>query len=185
MSHAARFRTVRLTLGKLEKTIAAAELAVIVSALAVMLGSVCWNVVSRTFALPWRELSEPALVAMSVLAFIGSSYAVYSGNHIVVDLDDLIPAARWRRRTGRLIDAAVLAFSMLILYFGLDFLTYVLRVDERTAMLDIPLAMPVGCLLGGAVLSIFHIGCRFARVIGDAAVPRKAEARHVAGERPA
>lgn len=158
-----------------ERRIVASELAVIAVALAVMLAAVCVNVVARTFVLPLPDLSEPALIAMSVLAFIGSAYAVQSRNHIVVDLGDLIRSRRWQRWSTWLVDVAVVALSVLILVYGGEFLAFVIQADERTAMLDLPVALPVGCLVVGSLLSIFHVACRFARALGGAAIAPAAD----------
>lgn len=159
-------------LSALERPIVAAELAAIAGALAIMLAVVCLNVVSRTFALSLPDLSEPALISMSVLAFIGSAYAVQSRNHIVVDLSDLIQSDRWQRYAAWFADLAIVVLSVLILIYGGDFLAFVIQVDERTAVLEIPVALPVGCLVAGSLLSIFHVGCRFARAFGGSTLAR-------------
>lgn len=156
-------------LSSIERRIVAAEVATISGALAIMLAAICVNVIARSFGLRLPDVSEPALIAMSVLAFIGSAYAVHSGNHIVVDLGDLIPAGKWQQRTAFLVDLSVVVLSALILVYGGEFLAFVIQVDERTAALELPVALPVSCLVGGALLSIFHVGCRFARAVGGSA----------------
>jgi len=153
------------TLSRAEKWIATAEIVAITLALAVMLVAVVLNVIDRTFNLPWPDLSEPALISMSVLAFVGSAYAVYSGGHIIVDLGEVIPAGRWRRRTAWIVDLCILVLAVLIVLYGSEFLAYVVKISERTPELDLPLWLPVGCLVGGSVLSIFHVLCRLLRAM--------------------
>jgi TRAP-type C4-dicarboxylate transport system permease small subunit len=102
---------------------------------------------------------------MAVLAFIGSAYAVHVGGHISVDLGEMISNARWRPWVAWIVDAAIVVLSGLILMYGSEFLAYVVTIDERTPGLGLPLALPVGCLIGGAALSIFHVACRYAGAV--------------------
>lgn len=172
-----------IALRRVEKLIVAAEVAAISLALALMLLAVTWNVVDRTFDSPLPDVSPVALLAMSVLAFIGSAYAVYSGGHIVVDLGEVLPAGGWRRWTARVVDLAVLAFSAAILIYGGEFLLYVFQMGERTPDdLELPVWVPVGCLVGGAALSIFHVVCRFANAVADRNASRRDSTSPIAAE---
>ncbi len=150
---------------KSEKGLVAAELVVMVLALVIMLAAITLNVIVRSFNLPLPDLSEPALVSMAVLTFVGSAYAVYTGGHISVDLGEMIATAKSRRWVAWLVDLAIVTLSALILVYGSAFLVYVVSIGESTPGLGLPLALPVGCLIGGAALSILHVGCRYARML--------------------
>jgi TRAP-type C4-dicarboxylate transport system permease small subunit len=143
-----------------ERGIAKLELIAIGVALALIFATVSIGVVDRTFALPWPDLSEIALMCMSVLAFIGGAYVVYNKGYIVVDVADLITVPSIRRVASGIAALGVLVFSVAVLKFGSGFLSYVWQVGERTPELDLPIAFPVGCLLVGALLSVFHVLCR-------------------------
>lgn len=158
-------KSVLRVLLKGEKGVVAAELVVMVLALVIMLAAVTLNVIVRSFNLPLPDLSEPALVSMAVLAFIGSAYAVHTGGHISVDLGEMIASAKSRRWVAWLVDLAVVTLSVLILVYGSPFLAYVVSIGEGTPGLGLPLALPVGCLIGGAALSILHVACRYARTV--------------------
>jgi TRAP-type C4-dicarboxylate transport system permease small subunit len=143
-----------------ERGIARLELGAIGVALALIFATVSIGVVDRTFALPWPDLSEIALMCMSVLAFIGGAYAVYAKAYIVVDVADLITVPSVRRVASGIAAIGVLIFSVAVLQFGSGFFAYVWQVGERTPELGLPIAFPAGCLLVGALLSVFHVLCR-------------------------
>jgi TRAP-type C4-dicarboxylate transport system permease small subunit len=145
---------------QVERVIARIERVVISIALGIMLLAVTLDVLDRTFALPWPNLSEVALMAMAVLAFIGSAYCVYSGGHITVDVAEAISSPRVKRALAIAAQVSIVVFSAAILYFGTPFLLYILQLKERTPELELPLAFPVGSLLVGSTLSIFHVICR-------------------------
>lgn len=152
--------------GRIERAIVSAEVVTIVTALALMLIAVTVGIIDRTFALPWPDLSEVALIAMSVIAFIGGAYAVYIKGHITVDIRNLVPHQATWRLLSVIVDLAVLLFSLAILRYAGSFMQYVVAVGERTPELELPIAFPVGCLIVGAVLSIFHVTCRLFRLPG-------------------
>jgi TRAP-type C4-dicarboxylate transport system permease small subunit len=143
-----------------ERGIATLELIAIGIALALIFATVSIGVVDRTFALPWPDLSEIALMGMSVLAFIGGAYAVYAKAYIVVDVADLITVPSIRRVASGIAAIGVLIFSAAVLKFGSGFFAYVWQIGERTPELNLPIAFPAGCLLLGALLSVFHVLCR-------------------------
>lgn len=145
---------------RLEGWVARLELLVISLAMATMLACVSIGVVDRTFALPVPDLSEIALIGMAVLAFIGGAYAVYSGGHISIDVMDMVASPVVRKVAGWGVDLSIVAFSAAILVYGGPFMAYVFSIGERTPELELPIAFPVGCLMAGAVLSIFHVVCR-------------------------
>lgn len=154
---------------QVERGVAAAELAAVALALVVMLGAISLNVLSRNFKLPLPDLSEPALVCMSVAAFLGSAYAVYKGAHVAVELGAL--TARASKLLAWIVDASIVAMSGFVVVYGAEFLAYVISISESTPELGLPLAIPVGCMEAGAALSIFHVACRAARALGAGQLP--------------
>ena len=148
---------------KLEEGIVRLELVVIVGALAMILICIALNVIDRFFAMPWPDLSEPALIGMSLLAFIGGAYAVRFKAHIAIELVHSIPGSLFSRICSVAADVAILLLSVLIILYGYDFLDYVYSVREKTVELRIPLVIPVGSMLLGAVLSVFHVLCGWFR----------------------
>jgi TRAP-type C4-dicarboxylate transport system permease small subunit len=150
---------------------------VIGGALAAMLISIVVNVLDRTFAWPLPDLSEVAIACMSVLAFIGGAHAVRESQHISIELGDMLPHGPGARATVRIaIDGATVAFSVLLIVYAWSFLEYVLQMGERTPELDLPVALPVSCLIVGSSLSIFHVTCRWVQHL-----PRRGAGRYTSG----
>ncbi len=147
---------------KLEEGIVKAELAVIVGALAMILICIALNVIDRTFAMPWPDMSEPALIGMSLLAFIGGAYAVRFKAHIAIELVQGSGPV-FSRICSVAADLAILGLSAMIIIYGSDFLDYVYSMNERTVEMRIPLSIPIGSMVLGAVLSVFHVVCGWLR----------------------
>lgn len=145
---------------RVDKAIGVGELWTITVALAVMLVCVMLGVIDRTFALPWPDLSEIALMSMAVIAFIGGAYAVHINGHISVDVLQVTASPKLRRALGILVGISIVAFSIALIAFAGPFLLYVMRMSERTPELELPIAFPVGCLVAGSVLSVFHVVSR-------------------------
>lgn len=150
------------TIRRVESAVVTVELAAIAIALLVMLCAVVLSVVARTFSLSWPDLSEIALMSMSIIAFLGSAYAVRSKDHITLDIAETIPSQAIRTVLPVMTDIAIVIFSGAILMYGGPFMAYVFELGERTPELQLPMIIPVACLVGGAALSIFHVVCRTA-----------------------
>ena len=145
-------------LAKADQWLQRCELVVICTCLAGILLAVCANVISRTFNLRWIEVSELALVAMTVLTFIGSAYAVACRAHINIDLSQFLGgSAGTKRWLANIADGVIALTSMLLIVYGGDMLLYVIRIGERSASLELPLWIPVGSLWLGSVLSLIHL----------------------------
>lgn len=160
--------TQRSVADTVDSVVMSAELAVIGASLTVILVAVAGNVLTRTFNLRWHDMSDIALVAMSLLTFIGSAYAVAARAHITIDLGDAFPATAAMQRWAPCVsDVAVVVTSGLIVVFAGDFLAYVIKIDERVSGMNIPMWIPVGSLWLGSLLSVFHVICRLWRRSGS------------------
>lgn len=145
-------------LAKADAGLQRCELVVICLCLAGILLAVCANVISRTFNLRWIEVSEFALFSMTVLTFIGSAYAVANRAHISIDLSEVFGGSRAIKRWLSWSAELVIAITcVLVIVYGGDMLRYVVRFEERSASLELPLWIPVGSLWLGSVLSLFHL----------------------------
>ena len=162
----------------LQRAIAKVELAVIAASLLVMLICICSNVVDRALNSPLPDLTEPAIIAMAFLGFIGSSYAAYAREHITLDLLDLLSEQR-RRVVNRVIDVVILAFGAIMSVIGWQFFSYTLKTHEKLLHFGTPVAVPVGAMLVGCVLMTFHALCNLVKP-GSAAVPAPATAQPAA-----
>jgi len=129
-------------LRRLDRGWLAVERAFLATALIAMVAMVCGDFLGRELigrGIAWAK--EVASFLMIWVGFIGASVAAASSRHLRVEaLDRLLPrgTARLLYRTTHLIAAAVTAF---LAYLGLRYCLESYGFDERSAVLDLPLAL--------------------------------------------
>jgi TRAP-type C4-dicarboxylate transport system permease small subunit len=134
------------------------ELVIICLCLVCILLAISANVISRTFNLRWIEVSELALLSMTVLTFIGSAYAVANRVHISIDLAEFFGGSKEVKQwLSWIADGVIAVTCVLLIVFGGDLLLYVIKFDERSSSLEMPLWIAVGSMWLGSVLSLFHL----------------------------
>ena len=87
-------------------------------------------------------------------AFIGSSLAVKKGAHIGIEAFVQILPKKIRQVEELLVDLAGLAFSVVVVYIGIELIQKLLRTNQLSPAMRIPIAwayiaVPVGCGLMG------------------------------------
>lgn len=128
-------------LRRLDRGWLAVERAFLATALIAMVAMVCGDFLGREIlgrGIVWAK--EVASFLMIWVGFIGASVAAAGGRHLRIEaLDRLLPrgTARNLYRATHLIAAAVSGF---LAYLGLRYCLESYQFDERSAVLDLPLA---------------------------------------------
>lgn len=133
------------------------------AAIAVMVGSMIWQVMGRYVfghAPGWSE--ELARFMMLWVTMLGSAAALRSGGHLAVTsfLDCLPEAGRAWVLAFR--DAVMVGATGLVVWQG--FLFARLNGDQESAALEIPMSVPYAALPAGAVLILLMVV--LSRVLG-------------------
>lgn len=150
-------------LGKAEGFLARIEKAIIVLALAAMFAAGIAQVVIRMAKFGSIGTDEIAMVASSLLIFIGAGLAVYTHDHITIELVALL-----RKKGPRLLleaasDIALCVFGVVFTYYSFLYARSLLLSGEQTLQLGIPMALPVSSMVAGGILISIHSIFRLAR----------------------
>ncbi|ALS25179.1 hypothetical protein JCM16163A_09260 [Paenibacillus sp. YK5] len=143
-------------LERIENTMARIEKAVVIIAFVVMLISIFLQVCFRAFGWPLLGTVDIGLLSICVLTFIGFGLAVYTKDHITIEVTDLLRSPRLRKVIHFLSEILMLTFSVALISIVYPFFTYIAESGEKTIELGIPIMLPIGALVIGAGLAIFH-----------------------------
>ena len=126
--------------------------AVFCAMVALFSGGVLAREVSDDLSRRLAWIDEATRYLMIWLVFLALGLALQRGRHVAMDAYLRRMSAPARARIGRLIDASGLAFSLYLVWFGLEITWLVLGTGQRSPTLGVTtatlyLAMPVGFLL--------------------------------------
>lgn len=96
------------------------------------------------------------------LYFIGGAYGGYEGSHITADVLSGYLKSGKTKKTLRLIVAVISVLCSLVLAkWGLDYLSFSLRINAKTVSLHLPLflsQLPIGlCFILSFIYSLYHL----------------------------
>lgn len=134
------------------------------SLLAILVG-VGLSVVTRVVKLPIPSTNELAIVAMAPLTFVGAAFASYMHQHITIDIIDAIANAPIRRLAAILASLSMCAFAGTYGWLALALFQYAWNSGERLIDLNIPVWIPVGCIVAGSLLMLVHSSLDVLRLV--------------------
>ncbi|OWU70985.1 TRAP transporter small permease [Marinibacterium profundimaris] len=152
----------RSAFGYFEETVAGA-------ALVVLVGTVCWGVVTRyVTATPAAWTGDISSVAFAWLIFMGSAAAFKYGMHMSIDLLWTRLPAAGQRVLGAVVDLVVLAFLAYATWLGVQFCLS--SMDDPLPILRWPRAiLYAAVMVGFACMGLRYAGLAWRRVRGDVA----------------
>lgn len=143
----------------------------LVSLMAAMVASVCWQVVSR-YALndpaAWTE--EMARFLLMWIGLLGACYAYREGQHLGVDLFPKSLSPQRYRLWSLCTHSLVIVFSIMVLLLGGGRLVYLTSaLNQTSAALGIPMSWVYLCLpLSGAMMLVYALNAIIEPVNPDA-----------------
>jgi TRAP-type C4-dicarboxylate transport system permease small subunit len=153
-----------------EKVEAAAELVLrrvpLTLAAVLLLGAIAINfanVVGRYLlhaSIYWADEAMVFLVIWSI--FLAAAAVTYDGSHLTMDLFLARLPARAQRALDGAIAAVCLATFAFMAWQAVTVVRTLMRNDQRSIALDIPMAVPHAALLAGFVLSALVVAARVA-----------------------
>lgn len=149
----------------IERKIFKIEAFIISISLAVILITVTIQVLIRILGLNSIGTTEIGMVCMSILTFIGTAAIMYSKDHITIDLKQLIKSKLVYFWMDVLMTIALLVFCVIFINIGYKLLQFTISSGDSTLELGIPLAIPIGSMVLGIVLLLFHAICDLIRLI--------------------
>lgn len=117
----------------------------------------------RYFDLPLPDLSEMSIASIASLAFLCIGLLVRTGGHIAIEVADLVRARRVKFVIRQLTNIGILLFVGVFGVQAYALLASALESGESSIALHIPLAIPMGALVVGLVLAVFHTAMNVTR----------------------
>jgi len=112
-----------------------------------MMAILLWSTFSKAFLLPSLWTLEMAQFAMVTYFILGGPYALQQGGHVRMDLF----YGSWSPRTRALMDAitifCLIFYLCVLLYGGIDSVTYALKYAERSATAWRPYIAPIKIII--------------------------------------
>lgn len=149
----------------IERKIFKIEAFIISLSLAVILISVTIQVLIRVLGLNSIGTTEIGMVGMSILTFIGTAAIMYSKDHITIELKQLIKSERALFLMDMLMTLFLIVFCVFFINIAYKLFQFTLSSGEGTLELGIPTAIPIGSMVLGTVLLLFHAVCDVVRLI--------------------
>lgn len=113
----------------------------------VMMAVLLWSSISKTFFLPSLWTLETAQFAMVAYFILGGPYALQMGSNVRMDLI----YSKWSVKTKAWVDAFTVFFLLtylgVLLFGGIDSLSYSLEYKERSPSAWRPLMWPIKMLM--------------------------------------
>jgi len=158
-------RPLLVALNAFEGGLAAFEKRAAAFSLLVILLGVGLTIITRIVNLPLPSTNELAIVAMAPLTFIGAAFASYMHQHITIDIIDAIANAPIRRIAAILASLSMCVFAGTYGWLALSLFEYAWSSGERLIDLNIPVWIPVGCIVLGAFLMLVHSALDVLRLV--------------------
>jgi TRAP-type C4-dicarboxylate transport system permease small subunit len=168
-------------LDKIEGGIFKVESIIITVSLIAMFIAVVVQVITRTLGMSSVGMTEIGMLAMSILTFIGTAAITYSKDHITIELEQIIHSAKVIHWMKILTDVIMIIFGVVFISVAYSFFAFTLTSGDKTIELGIPVAIPIGAMVLGIVLMIFHALCDLIRLFQRKKDP--APMGHIEGER--
>jgi len=168
-------------LDKLESGIFKAESIIITVSLVAMFLAVVVQVLTRTLGMSSVGMTEIGMLGMSILTFIGTSAITYSKDHITIELEQVIRSKQVVHWMKVITDIIMIIFGAVFISVAYSFFQFTITSGDKTIELGIPVAIPIGAMLLGIVLMIFHALCDLIRLFQRRKDP--AAMGHIEGER--
>jgi TRAP-type C4-dicarboxylate transport system permease small subunit len=121
------------------------------------------NVVARYLfraSLYWADEAMVFLVIWSI--FLAAIAVTYDGNHLTMDLFSTRLSPRWQRALDGAIAAVCILTFAFMAWQAMTVVRTLLRNDQRSIALDIPIAVAHSALLVGFVFSALVVALRMA-----------------------
>jgi len=121
------------------------------------------NVVGRYLFLASIYWADEAMVFLVIWSIFLAAVAVtYDGGHLTMDLFSTRLAPRWQRVLDAMIAAVCLVTFAFMAWQAMTVVRTLMRNDQRSIALDIPIAIPHAALLVGFALSALVVAARVA-----------------------
>ena len=121
------------------------------------------NVIGRYLFLASIYWADEAMVFLVIWSIFLAAVAVtYDGSHLTMDLFSTRLSPRWQRALDGVIAAVTLATFAFMAWQAMTVVRTLMRNDQRSIALDIPIAIPHAALLVGFTLSALVIAVRVA-----------------------
>ncbi|MGI2327934.1 TRAP transporter small permease [Planococcus sp. YIM B11945] len=168
-------------LGKIESGIFKVESFIITVSLIGMFLAVVIQVITRTLGMSSVGMTEIGMLGMSILTFIGTSAITYSKDHITIELEQVIHSTKVVHWMKIITDVIMIIFGVVFISVAYSFFEFAVTSGDKTIELGIPVAIPVGAMLLGVALMVFHALCDLIRLFQRKKDP--AAMGHLEGER--
>lgn len=149
---------------KIEKQVFKIEAFLITLSLAIMLLAVLVQIGARMMGISSLGTSEIGMFTMSVLAFIGTSAITYAKDHITIELEQLIKSSKVVHMMKVITTLLIIVFAAIFSVVVFSFFQFTLEAGEKTIELGIPITIPIGFMLSGLILLIYHSICDLIRL---------------------
>lgn len=151
-------------LAKIEKGIFKVESVIITISLAAMFIAVVVQVITRTLGMSSVGMTEIGMLGMSILTFIGTAAITYTKDHITIELEQIIHSTKVIHWMKVITNVIVVIFGIVFISVAYSFFMFTITSGDKTIELGIPVAIPIGAMLLGIILLIFHALCDLARL---------------------
>jgi TRAP-type transport system small permease protein len=120
------------------------------------------NVIGRYVFQSAIYWAEEAMIYMAIWSISLASVAVaYDRTHLTMDLFAGRLPARWRRIADGMMTAVIVAVCLFMALQSLTIIRTLLRNDQRSLALELPMAIPQSSLLVGFVMIAAAVTARF------------------------
>lgn len=121
------------------------------------------NVIGRYLFLASIYWADEAMVFLVIWSIFLAAVAItYDGSHLTMDLFSTRLSPRWQRALDGVIAAVSLATFTFMAWQAMTVVRTLMRNDQRSIALDIPIAIPHAALLVGFTLSALVVLVRVA-----------------------
>jgi TRAP-type C4-dicarboxylate transport system permease small subunit len=127
-------------------------------AMAVVILAILFSILIRTFALPFPDTGELAIVAMSPLTFVGGALCTHLHQHLTGDIVEALPEGKLKRGIDAVAAFLTGLFGVFFVILSWDLFAYALSSGETLIDFGTPISLPVGFMLCAAALIVFHSG---------------------------
>jgi len=149
---------------KIEKQVYKIEALVISLSLLVIFLAITAQVLIRLIGMNSAGTAEIGMFGMSLLTFIGTPAIMYTKDRITIEIAETIKSEKIHLLLDALVTILILVFSVVFIQVVYNLFLFILESGEKTLELGLPVTIPIGSMVIGMGLLIFHSICDFAKL---------------------
>ena len=148
---------------KLNTILSKVELVLMSISMVILTAVMTWQVVTRYFiGIPATWAEELCRYLFIWTSFIGSAYAVWTFEHIEIDLIDNVFKAKFKNPDyalawlKKVVLILIAVFSMYFLDLYLDYVLQIAKLKQYSGAMEINMVYPMASGVVGLVMIVFH-----------------------------